>query len=183
MSRTRTPTGAPVHDPEGTLAELEQFHDEVSRRADALAARHGARIRCASGCSACCVDGLRVFAIEAERIRRGAQELLSEGRPHALGACAFLDDAGRCRIYALRPYVCRTQGLPLRWLVEAGDAMEEHRDICPLNDESGPSVVSLEADECWTLGPDEGRLAALQRRHSGGRTERVALRDLFERGR
>jgi Fe-S-cluster containining protein len=167
-----------TRDPEA-LEALAELHDDVERRASALAASHGARMRCGAGCASCCVDELSVFSVEAERIRRAAGELLESGQPHPVGACALLDAQGRCRVYAVRPYVCRTQGLPLRWIVEGPDAVEEHRDICPLNDEQGPPVETLEPEACWTLGPDEGRLAALEGRFTAGRPERVALRDLF----
>lgn len=127
------------------------------------------------------MDDLTVFEVEADRIRRAHPELLADGLPHSRGACAFLDAEGGCRIYADRPYVCRTQGLPLRWLDEpAGDEIREHRDICPLN-LAGPSLLELEGDDCWLLGPVEDRLAALQGEVDGGAHRRVALRELFVR--
>lgn len=160
-------------------ARLRALHDEVDRACAALAARHAARLRCGRGCHACCVDGLTVFEVEAERIRSAHPELLREGRPHPPGACALLGDAGECRVYAERPYVCRTQGLPLRWL-EDGERGEgtERRDICPLN-EAGEPVEALAASECWTLGPAEERLRRLQLAADGGAGRRVALRALF----
>ena len=102
--------------------------------------------------------------------------------PHPPGACAFLDAAGGCRIYADRPYVCRTQGLPLRWLEEREDGeWVEYRDICPLN-EQGPPVEELELEDCWSIGIYEPRLLDLQEALQGpGPPRRVALRDLFTR--
>jgi Fe-S-cluster containining protein len=117
------------------------------------------------------VDGITVFEVEADRIRAGAASLLAEGVPHAEGRCAFLGAEGECRIYEHRPYVCRTQGLPLRWIDEEAEA--EYRDICALNDEGAP-IVELPAEECWTLGEIEERLA----RMNEGRG-RVGLRALF----
>ncbi|HEY8120080.1 MAG TPA: YkgJ family cysteine cluster protein [Myxococcota bacterium] len=160
---------------ERALAELGRLHAEVDARASQLAALHGARLQCRRGCSACCVDGITVFAVEAERIRAQHAELLARGAPHSSGACAFLDAEGACRVYADRPYVCRTQGLPLRWLDEERAA--ELRDICPLN-EAGEPLESLPASACWTLGETEARLAELQREF-GAEGERVALRALF----
>jgi hypothetical protein len=158
------------------------LHGDIDRQAGRLASRHAARLQCARGCSDCCRDGLTVFQVEAERIRRQNPRLLAQGTPHAEGACAFLDGEGACRIYQDRPYVCRTQGLPLRWLEPdtAGGGVE-YRDICPLNEE-GPPLEDLPEGDLWTLGPTEGRLAALQEAWSDGRLERVALRDLFVRG-
>ena len=182
-------------DADAAQLALRALHDEVNARAAALARRHVGRLRCGRGCSACCQDGLTVFEVEAERIRRAHPELLADGTPHPAGACAFLDAEGACRVYADRPYVCRTQGLPLRWLEEdAAGQVAERRDICPLNEaappltasgarsEAKPSEVPLELlpdDACWTLGETEGRLAALQAAQDGGALRRVALRSLF----
>ena len=168
--------------PEQWLPLLAQLHREVDQEAERLAQAHRSRLRCRRGCAACCVDGITVFQVEAEDIRRHHGDLLAAGTPHPEGACAFLDADGACRIYAHRPYVCRTQGLPLRWTEERGDgSVVELRDICPLNDEGAP-IETLAPEECWTLGPYEGRLAALQQRSGTGETTRVRLRDLFAGG-
>ncbi|MBK7707050.1 MAG: hypothetical protein IPJ30_15135 [Acidobacteria bacterium] len=53
--------------------------------------------------------------------------------PHTRGACAFLDQDA-CRIYPDRPYVHRTQGLPLRWIEDDLEEAFKYRDICPLNE-------------------------------------------------
>lgn len=150
------------------------LHGEIDRATEPLVARHAARLQCRRGCADCCVDGLTVFEVEAARIRRAFGELLADGEPHAPGACAFLDANGACRIYEARPYVCRTQGLPLRWI--EFDPPVEYRDICPLNESAEEPIEALPAADCWELGPYEGRLAALQ--PDGAR---VALRELFGR--
>jgi Fe-S-cluster containining protein len=158
-----------------------RLHDEVDRDARRLALKHADRIQCARGCSGCCLDDLTVFEVEAAVIRDRHAELLADGNPHPKGACAFLDAEGACRIYEERPYVCRTQGLPLRWIDE--DATEdrvEMRDICELNELPDRPVERLPATECWTLGPFESRLALLQTR-GGNPPRRVRLRDLFHR--
>ena len=160
---------------------LRALHAEVDRAAIALARRHAERLRCRRGCHACCIDGLTVFEVEAERIRSRHTELLREGHPHPPGACAFLGDAGECRIYEDRPYVCRTQGLPLRWLdVDDHGEPVERRDICPLNAEGEP-LEALSARACWTLGPFEDRLRRIQEAQGGEGGRRVALRALFRR--
>jgi Fe-S-cluster containining protein len=163
---------------EGALEALRALHQEVDREAAALAAQHSARLHCGRGCSACCLDGLSVLSVEAERIRRVHPELLSRGRAHPAGACAFLDEQGACRVYADRPYVCRTQGLPLRWFDESADGeIEEYRDICPENLE-GPALTSLSDGALWLLGPYEEKLHRVQERFADS-TERVQLRELF----
>jgi hypothetical protein len=164
------------------VAELLRLHREVDAHASRLASRHRDRLKCGLGCTECCTDGIRVFEIEAERIRRHCSALLREGEPHPAGACAFLDGEGACRIYEDRPYVCRTQGFPLSWTEPAaGGGTLEMRDICPLN-ENGPPVETLPARECWIIGPFEARLARLETLWNRGRQKRVALRDLFTVG-
>jgi uncharacterized protein len=168
---------------EAACAALLDFHREIDARARDVEATHGPRLTCHRGCHSCCVDELTVFAVEAERIRRNAPELLASAAPGPLGACAFLDGEGACRVYEHRPYVCRTQGLPLRWLDEAGPGgPAERRDICPLNfDDDGPALEDLPGEACWTIGPPEARLRRIQREFGAGRLERVALRSLFSR--
>ncbi len=145
------------------------------------------KLQCRRGCTDCCIDDLTVFTIEAERIRIEHPEVLKE-KPGPLGQCAFLNGSGACRIYSARPYVCRTQGLPLRWfeahtendeddfadlLLDISAEAEhelglaplsnmEHRDICPLNDTGTISPSSLKHDECWLLGPFEDQLQQLE---------------------
>jgi len=170
MDRKRKETGS---------AALEALYRDVDERSARLEAWHAERLQCRLGCSACCVDEITVFELEAANIRRHHTSLLESESPHPDGACAFLDRAGACRIYMQRPYVCRTQGLPLRWLDEDSNAETvELRDICPLN-ESGPPVEQLPEEQCWTIGEFEARLAELQREASGGGLERIALRALF----
>ena len=162
-------------------ASLRVLREQVDRDAAALARVHTERLRCRRGCHDCCIDGLTVFEVEADAIRDAFPELIATGAPHPGGACAFLDSEGACRIYAARPYVCRTQGLPLRWIAEKDGEAVEYRDICPLNEPGGPDLTDLPEDECWSLGPWEGRLAALQERH-GESGKRVSLRSMFRRG-
>jgi hypothetical protein len=160
------------------LEGLVRLHAEVDAQAKTLAARLGDRLQCGRGCADCCVDELTVFEVEAERIRRAHPTLLREGAPRAPGACAFLDAEGACRVYAERPYVCRTQGLPLRWLDELDGSTVERRDVCPLNDRGEPPLERLPAADCWTLGPAEARLRELQTQLNG-ELRRVPLRGLF----
>ncbi len=168
----------PPRAPAVLLVELHRLVDEASTD---LAAKHGERLRCAPGCAECCVDDISVFEVEAQRIRDRCADLLRASSPHPVGACAFLDDDGACRVYEHRPYVCRTQGLPLRWIdeIEPGE-LAELRDICPVNDPGEPPVEELDEDLCWTLGPFEERLAGLQAAAGGGQMTRVPLRNLFE---
>ena len=177
-------TAGPNFDiPQEILTEVMRLHAEVSRDAETLATRLGSLLVCRLGCDDCCQDDLAVFPIEAEVIGRHCEPLLTFDQPHPPGKCAFLDADGACRIYPWRPYVCRTQGLPLRWL-ENGEV--EERGICSLNAEQLASqstqLAALPIDNCWTIGQFESRLAGLQVRALGTFQDtlpRVKLRDLF----
>ena len=173
---TRHPADNPARE---SIAALARFYTAVDRRVHRLQAAHGTRLRCRRGCCACCVDGVTVFEAEARYIRHHCGRLLAAIAPHPAGACALLDADGACRIYPYRPYVCRTQGLPLRWIDQLPDGTPvEMRDICPLNDEGTP-VEGLSAKSCWTIGPFEQTLLRLQSAGSDGRIQRTPLRSLI----
>jgi hypothetical protein len=166
-----------------STAALQKLHERIDARAGELSLHHARRLRCERGCNACCMDDLTVFFVEAERIRISHQVLLREESPHPPGACAFLGDAGECRVYADRPYVCRTQGLPLRWFEEkdSGEICEK-RDICPLNTD-GTALNELPEEACWLIGPVELELGNLQAEVCDPHEDRIALRALFDRAR
>lgn len=161
------------------MTPIEKLHADVDLAAAMLSKQHRGRLKCRLGCSGCCKDELTVSRAEADLIRTHHAALLAEGAPGPAGACAFLDADGGCRIYAQRPYVCRTQGLPLRWIVEeladdGGLDVYEYRDICPLNDPHGPPLEELMPEAFWTIGPTESRLAELS-----ADDQRTPLRALF----
>jgi Fe-S-cluster containining protein len=160
--------------------DIEELYRDIDKLAEHLCLIHAERMQCRHGCSACCVDDITVYEVEAQYILRHYPDLLKTGIPHPAGACAFLDGAGVCRIYASRPYVCRTQGLPLRWIEELPEGrIVEIRDICPLND-TGELIENLAPEKCWEIGPFEERLARLQFAADGGEMRRVALRTLIK---
>ena len=101
-------------------------YPELAAKVDAFFARamdrHGADMKCDTGCSHCCHVRLSVTSVEAQAIR---DEVLSwpHERRAALAAnvtaappdrCAALDAHGRCLVYAARPIVCRSHGAPIR---------------------------------------------------------------------
>lgn len=176
---------SPGDDPSNALSRLRADVDAEVRRLGDL---HEAALHCRRGCHACCLDDLSVLEVEAQSIRRTIGQALRGAQAHPVGGCAFLDDEGACRIYPVRPHVCRTQGLPLRTFREVvsvdPDDFEvvEHRDVCPEN-RAGIDLSALEDDELLTLGPAELELQRIQASHQGGDRDeplrRVALRALF----
>lgn len=163
------------------LTELQKFHSEIDEKVLRLEKIHSERINCKAGCASCCVDELTVFEVEAENIKQNYSELLSTAAPAEKGKCAFLDEEDKCRVYNHRPYVCRTQGLPLSWIEELEDgSFAEMRDICPLNDESSP-IENIDSEECWVIGPAEQKLFELECSFNDDSYKRIYLRDLFSK--
>lgn len=166
---------------ENFIQIMENFYAELDAEIARVEKLHANRMKCKPGCHECCIDNITVYEAEAQYIRHYHDDLLTTGQPHPKGACAFLDENGLCRIYEHRPYVCRSQGLPLRWIeYEANGSMVEFRDICPLNAEGTP-VELLPDDQCWDIGPFEQKLADIQMQLRNGNLKRVLLRDLFHK--
>ncbi len=136
---------------------------ELFARVDAFFERDAARfpgpggITCHAGCDDCCHRRFSVTAIEAEVITEAIAALPVEAR-EALArrardadpaVCAALTEGGRCGIYAARPMICRTHGLPIRF-APSGTGAERPRslpvvDACPRNF-SGRDVSGLPGD-------------------------------------
>jgi len=164
--------------PDTISKTMMSFYEKIDAASEgvlrALAA-NGARLRCQKGCCACCLDDLCVTPAEARVIQDNCADVLQEA-PHNVGACAFLDAEGACRIYPYRPYICRTHGLPLRWIDEDenGEDIEE-RDVCELNE---LELAELPREACFTLGVPELQLEKMNEITFAGKT-RIALRSMF----
>lgn len=129
---------------------VDAFSDDVMRR-------RGADLACRSGCAGCCHVELSVSSVEAAAIREHFAQLaaadrkalrdtlrthlLRESAPDSDPRCVMLRDDDTCAIYAARPLVCRSQGLPLLYPAEViPEAARRGRaedgralTICPLN--------------------------------------------------
>lgn len=174
----------PVVDP---LLQYEQLLQKVDAHAARVTEAHGAELACRPGCSGCCHRSLTVFPLEAARIAAWvAQEGLAEPTEgdalvHPLTVvadsepCAFLDPAGRCRVYPVRPLICRSHGLPLA--VPEGDGLRG--DVCPLNFEGGlGGVPSSDFLSLATLNTVLAALNAAFVASTGVRDVRMPLAEL-----
>jgi Fe-S-cluster containining protein len=161
------------------LQDLQLFYETLSATTGPLEQKHAACLQCKKGCFSCCEDDLEIFGIEAENIRKNFTDFLATAHAHPEGKCAFLDAEGACRIYAARPYVCRTQGLPLMIHLEEDGRELELIDICELN-EPTLSLDELADEDFFFTNPWEEKLAILQMQADKGKMDRMKLRDLFE---
>jgi len=97
---------------------------------------HAAALSCGPRCASCCL-AFSVLPIEAACLREAVAALPPAtqdrlGRNLAAGndRCPLLIDE-LCSVYAARPVICRTQGLPLVYVDAEREAIEV--SACPLN--------------------------------------------------
>ncbi|MFN0123506.1 MAG: YkgJ family cysteine cluster protein [Blastocatellia bacterium] len=153
-------------------------YQNLVAQTDALAARltdkYAAWLQCRAGCSGCCHHHLSVFPVEAAHLQTAIRALPdaeqdaireqtlavidSETRGEPV-ACPLLV-ADKCAVYAARPLICRTQGLPL--LYESVDGNPEV-DCCPLNFTTAEGVAALDEEHLVPLDRLNLALAAVNR--------------------
>ncbi|HBT97317.1 MAG TPA: hypothetical protein DEB25_06665, partial [Desulfobulbaceae bacterium] len=128
---------------------------EVDSQIEGLRRFLGPRLNCRPGCAACC-QPFSVFALEAALIvGRMAKLAANQAQPSAPGVCVFLDN-DLCRIYAIRPLICRSQGLPLAYADLERQCLEV--SACPIN---FPEETEFAVEELLFLDAANRRLAAL----------------------
>lgn len=152
-----------------------------------MRARRSTDLACRAGCSACCHAQLSVCDVEADLLREGLAALDAEARGRLLARadtprgpkdpCVMLEQDGRCAVYAYRPLVCRTQGLPLRYpdgvvpeaavMARGKNAARDALTWCPLNFRGEPPAAAdvLDAERVDAM-------LALSNRERGGDPER-----------
>ena len=152
----------------------------------AVEARALGQLRCRPGCAACCQQDLTVVPLEALAVLEGLEGLdasarrgLGERAATAGPPCVFLVD-GRCAVYAHRPLVCRSHGLPILERDEDGERVS----CCELNfaGEDLPAETVLDGTR---LSTTLGLADTLLRRDLGLAEEgggRIALRALAAAG-
>lgn len=174
------------------MSSVEASYQELAAKVDAFFGRVRGRypdaLHCEMGCSACCNQHLSVIVTEFRRIAQAVLALPAEGRAalsvrldagRADPRCPLLDDAGACRVYAARPMICRSHGLPIvvpAALAAADAAPAPGRDVCPLNFTAGPPVEDIDADCVLDLSHFD-RVLGLIDRLGGGDGGRVDLID------
>lgn len=121
------------------LARLDSF-------ARQLAARHGASIVCGPGCAGCCRQILELLPVEFYYLQAAARRVSLPKPAPAADVCPLLE-GGLCRLYAYRPVICRTHGMPLLMEGDGGqwvDCCPENFTSARLADLAGDSLLHLE---------------------------------------
>ncbi len=139
------------------LVDYRQLVAKVDAHVTAVGEACADQLACRPGCDSCCRH-LTVTAVEAISLARALQALpAAEGAvlreragTAADGDACPLLAGGLCLLYAARPLICRTHGLPLLVEDEAGRRV----DFCPQNftgAASLPAALVLDLERLNTL--------------------------------
>ena len=131
-------------------AKVDAFFTRVSER-------YPGDLQCGSGCADCCHAELTVTAVEAGAVRAAVATLGPAARAALVARaaaapdparprCVALGDDDRCQIYAGRPLVCRSHGVPVR-ISTGADARTSRAElvVCPRNF-TGRELDRVDAD-------------------------------------
>lgn len=106
-----------------------EIRNEITSQCDDLHVEHFSNTQCRKGCSECCMN-FSILPVEFFSIMSSLHNDPPKLNTSNPDKCLFLvDDV--CQIYAHRPSICRSHGLPILNMDEAGENME--LSFCPLN--------------------------------------------------
>ena len=137
------------------LHQYRSFLNQVDIICDDIIERNQNEINCSPGCSGCCQGNLTVNAVEAynmtSTLKKDFAPPLQSG-----DTCIFLSE-GQCIIYASRPLVCRSQGMPLLYgLGDEGGEVE--LSLCQMNFQNTEEITE---EDCLDMDRINLALAAL----------------------
>ncbi len=116
------------------FTEYSNLRKETDAITSELEKQHFRHLSCKSGCDLCCMDysifPVEFFAIleELKSVNFVKEEIYAEHDPDE-ASCVFLKNHV-CTMYASRPMICRTHGLPLLYTNDEG---EWELSTCELN--------------------------------------------------
>lgn len=142
---------------ETVLGNYTQLVERVDALCRSIESALGEQITCSAGCSECCT-AITLFPVEAAAIRTAvaalpANEAVAVRRHvagHADGERCPLLSHHRCLLYAVRPIICRTHGLPILFTEDTNQRV----DCCPLNlteSDSLPASAVIDLDRLNTI--------------------------------
>jgi len=164
------------------IQEYHQLITALDAEITRVAKLHAGALSCGPGCASCC-QAFSVLPIEAACVREAigaldtaSQEQLGRNLAEDDDRCPLLID-DLCAIYAARPVICRTQGLPLAYVDEEREAIEV--SACGLN---FPDDHGFAPEDLLFMDQFNTRLAELNQAWCGTRnldpTKRIPLREL-----
>jgi uncharacterized protein len=101
--------------------------------------KYASDIACHASCGICC-ELQTVNVLEAYFIYRFLSTASKNTAAADSGKCAFLNTSG-CRIYSIRPLICRTHGL----VMKSREFVDKYSITCPYNFYSDESVIQEDA--------------------------------------
>lgn len=165
------------------FAKLDAFFAQAEQH-------HGPAITCKAGCDDCCRRRFSVTSVEAAVLLEAIDQLPIETR-HAIrdrasrdeSACPLLAENGQCEVYAARPAICRTHGLPIRFPAEPGVRSLPMIDACPKNF-VGIDITTLDSKSVLDQKTASTILAAIDAAYADmvgcPRGERIEIRDICQ---
>ncbi len=172
------------------LPHLTRLRVQADALFDRAQAEYRDQMQCRPGCFGCCQGGLSLTQVEAHVLREGLRALDAPARAvlrahvqhyvrdNDTTYCALLVE-GQCGLYAARPLICRTHGMPLRFTETSAEGEEDvFVDVCPLNFTEPDALENVEPALMLDLDHLNTALVMIDRLASLG-AERVAILDLL----
>jgi Fe-S-cluster containining protein len=157
------------------VSQISELQEKVSAKFEEIFEKHRRSMSCAISCHSCCKPGISVSRIEAKLIqsiflqKQSQLEELKKANPHKGKRCEFLDAAGACAIYDVRPVICRSHGAPIQYRDPNGkdfEKAERYRDACELNFK-GISLKDLPLNDIFNIDTVNTLLSLLQAQEFG----------------
>jgi Fe-S-cluster containining protein len=162
------------------LRYYRQLIEQIDKWTSSTSNSYREHLSCRKGCDLCCQRKISVSAVEAYNIATAFEQLPAEVQANirkAKGTCAFLID-GACSIYAERPAICRTFGLPS---LHRNESQEGVISWCELNFTQVGEEFEFAAEgiiDVDTLNLKIAGVNSLFLKESGTTAERISLDDI-----
>lgn len=123
-------------------SKYKEFSQRIDEKFLEIKNKYPESFSCQKGCHSCCKAGLTINAVEKKSIQdffdKDPEKLPKIQKLIRIkDRCGFLNSAGECSIYEVRPVVCRTHGAPIQFKDPIKNE-ESFRDTCPLNFTKNP---------------------------------------------
>ncbi|MGE0021539.1 MAG: YkgJ family cysteine cluster protein [Draconibacterium sp.] len=113
------------------IEKYREVRNTIDKHVSALEKKHNKHMVCRKGCDLCCMD-YSIFPVEFYSVLKELKNrnfVPEKSEAETENGCVFLVNHA-CTIYAERPVICRTHGLPL---IFANDDGEFELSVCELN--------------------------------------------------
>ncbi len=165
------------------LANYRALCDRITAHSSGVEQRHPTAFACQKGCDSCCRH-LSLFPVEAAAIRQAIKEASLDCRQQIATSLQKTGDRCPllvnhiCLLYAVRPLICRTHGLPI--LIEENG--EQQVDHCPLNFQQGGTLAGSDLLSLDTLNQTLAAINQLYMEQSGEEDLRLSLAEILRQG-